>query len=82
MAFILDDILLAPVTFPTWISRKIGEAAHKEMTDTSAIREELLELQMRLELGEMDEEEYDRRESKLLERLERARKLEEEGPPV
>ena len=82
MAFILDDILLAPVTFPTWISRKIGEAAHKEMTDDSAIRQELLQLQMRFELGEIDDQEYDRRETHLLERLERARKLKEEGPPL
>ena len=81
MAFILDDILLAPVTLPTWISRKIGEAAHNEMTDDSGIRQELLQLQMRFELGEMDEEEYDRREADLLRQIERARKLKEEGPP-
>ena len=47
MAFILDDILLAPVTFPTWIARKVGEAAYAEITDDTAIRQELLQLQMR-----------------------------------
>ena len=82
MAFILDDILLAPVTLPTWISRKISEAAYNEMTDDSAIRQELLQLQMRFEVGEMDEEEYDRREANLLDQLKRARKLKEEGPPL
>ena len=81
MAFVLDDILLAPVTFPVWISRKVGEAAHKEMTDDTTIRQELLQLQMRFELGEMDEEEYERREGKLLEQLERAHKLKQEGTP-
>ena len=82
MAFILDDILLAPVTFPTWIARKVGEAAYAEITDDTAIRQELLQLQMRFELDEMDEEEYERRETHLLEQIERARKLKEEGPPL
>ena len=81
MAFVIDDILLAPVVLPTWIARKVSEAAYTEMTDDAAIRQELLQLQMRFELGEMDEEEYDRREADLLRQIERARKLKEEGPP-
>lgn len=82
MAFLLDDILLAPVTFPTWIGRKVGEAAHAEMTDDSSIRQQLLQLQMSFELGDVDEAEYDRRETELLKRLERARKFKEEGAPL
>jgi hypothetical protein len=81
MAFLVDDILLAPFKLPAWISRKVGESAYREMTDEASIRNELLQLQMRLELGEVDEEEYERCEAKLLEDLGRARELKEEGPP-
>jgi len=82
MAFVLDDILLAPVKFPTWIAQKVGTAAYAEMTDENSVRQQLLELQMRLELGEVSEEEYERRETDLLEEIERIRKLKEENAPA
>ncbi len=82
MAFVLDDILLAPIRVPVWVSKKLGEAAYAEMTDENSVRQQLLELQMRLELGEVSEEEYERREADLLEEIERIRKLKEEGAPV
>ena len=71
MAFLLDDILLAPVKFPMWIAQKVGDAAYAQMTDDAAVRQQLLELQMRLELGEVSEEEYERREADLLKEIER-----------
>lgn len=82
MAFILDDILLAPVSFPTWIAQKVGEAAYADMTDEGTVRQQLLELQMRFELGEVPEEEYERREAYLVKELEHIRKLKEEGAPL
>lgn len=82
MAFLVDSILLAPVKVPDWIARKVSEAAYNEMTDESSIRHELLQLQMRFELGEVDMQEYERREAKLLEDLERARELKDQGPPL
>ena len=82
MGFLLDDILLAPVKFPTWIAQKVGTAAYAQMTDDAAVRQQLLELQMRLELGEVSEEEYERREADLLKEIERIRKLKEEGALV
>lgn len=82
LVLLVDDILFAPIRFPTWIGQKVGEAAHTQMTDDSAMRQDLIELQMRLELGEISEEDYDRREAELLEDIERARKLKEEGSPV
>jgi len=82
MGFLIDDILLAPVRVPTWIARKVSEAAYAEMTDENSVREQLLQLQMRFELGEVSEEEYEQRETDLLEQLERIRKLKEEGAPA
>jgi len=77
MVFILDDILLSPISLVQWIGGELQETAETEITDDSKVREELLELQMRLELEEISEEEYDEKEKKLLERLEAIRKYKE-----
>ena len=78
MAFILDDILFAPIKFPVWVSKKLAESAEKERTDDSRIYEDLLDLQMRYELGEISDEEYEKQESMLMEKLEEIRKYREE----
>lgn len=69
MAFILDDILLAPCKFVTWIGRTLHDQAEAEITDESVIHERLLHLQTRLELGQIGEEEYIKQESALMRRL-------------
>lgn len=69
MGFILDDILLAPCKFVTWIGRTIHDQAEAEITDESVIRERLLDLQTRLELGEIGEDEYLKQENALMRRL-------------
>ena len=69
MAFILDDILLAPCKFVNWIGRTIHDQAEAEITDESVIRERLLDLQTRLELGEIGEDEYIQQENALMRRL-------------
>jgi len=72
MGFILD-LLTAPVLGPIrgvkWLAEKVAEAAEDELLDEDRVRGELLELQMRLEMDEISEEEYTRQESVLLERL-------------
>jgi len=78
MALIVDDILFAPIKFPVWIAKKLSESAEKEMTDDSRIYEDLLNLQMRYELEEVSDEEYDRQETRLMEKLEEIRKYKEE----
>ncbi|KPJ62470.1 MAG: gas vesicle protein GvpG [Planctomycetes bacterium DG_23] len=78
MAFIVDDILLGPIKFVKWIGEKLNEAAEQEMTDESAVRERLLELQMRYELDEITKEEYRKGEERLMTRLESIRKYKEE----
>ncbi len=77
MALIVDDILFAPIKVPVWIAKKLAESAEKEMTDDSRIYEELLNLQMRHELEEISDEEYDKQETRLMEKLEEIRKYKE-----
>ncbi len=80
--FSLLDILLPQLMIPVrgvhWISSKLYETAEKELTDKGKIQQQLLELQMRYELDELDDEEYDRREKTLLDQLEAIRKYEQE----
>lgn len=78
MIFLLDDILLSPIKGLVWVADKLKDMAESEMTDDSKIHEELLELQMRLELDEMTEEEYLGKEAELMDRLEEIRKRKEE----
>lgn len=69
MIFLLDDLLLAPVKGVVWVAEKLEGLAKTELTDDSRVREELLELQMRLEIDDITEEEYRKREAELLEKL-------------
>ena len=79
MAFILDDILLAPVKGVHWIAKALHEHAEAEMTDESAIRQHLLDLQMQFERDEISEEEYIGQEDVLMKRLDEIRKHKESG---
>ncbi|MFA4932753.1 MAG: gas vesicle protein GvpG [Caldisericia bacterium] len=79
MAFIIDDILFFPLKLTIWLGEKLRDAAYQELTDESKIHEELLQLQMRYEMEEVGQEEYEKQESRLMERLEVIRKMKEEG---
>jgi len=70
--FLIDDILLAPLKGVIWIGKKINEVIEKELHDEGRIKEELMELQQRLEMDEINEEEYEKQEKKLLARLDAA----------
>ncbi|HYG81051.1 MAG TPA: gas vesicle protein GvpG [Pyrinomonadaceae bacterium] len=67
--FLIDDILLAPVSGFKFILTQIQKIADKELNDDQFIKEQLLELQMRLELDEISDEEYREREADLFARL-------------
>jgi len=67
--FLLDDLLLAPVNGFKFIMRQIQQLADKELNDESVIKEQLLELQVRLELEEISEEDYAEAERELFARL-------------
>jgi len=67
--FLVDDILLAPVSGFKFILGQIQKMADQELNDDTVIKEQLLELQMRLELDEISDAEYQEREAELFARL-------------
>lgn len=70
MAFLLDDLLLAPIKGIMFIAEKIKEQAEGEFLNEEGIRQELRELYLLLEKGKISEEEFNDREEQLVERLE------------
>ena len=60
---------LGPPRLVHWTARTLAEEAKKESLDEGRLRGELLELQHRYDAAEIGEEEYDRKEKALLERL-------------
>lgn len=70
MAFLIDDILLAPVKGVHFLARKISEQATRELLDEAGVRRDLTELYMALETGRITPEEFEEREGTLVERLE------------
>jgi hypothetical protein len=67
--FLIDSILLAPVKGVVWLGEKLNEVAERELNDDGLIKQELMELQLRFELDEISEQEYNEKENKLLDRL-------------
>jgi len=63
---VLDKMIVGGVRF---VLGKLAQAVDAEMNDDSRLREELLASQMRLELGEISEEEFAAIEADLLARL-------------
>jgi hypothetical protein len=64
--FILDSLLIGGLRF---VLDQIAAAADAESQDGSGLRDELLEAQMRLELGEISETEFAATERRILARL-------------
>ena len=81
MGFVLDLLtspVLGPIRSVHWLAKKVTEATEGELLDEDRVRGELLELQMRLEMDEITEEEYDEQEKVLVERLNAIRKAKAE----
>ena len=82
MAFLIDDILLLPFTAPMsgikWVMRTIQKMADEELMNDQPWKERLIELQMRLELGEINEEDYGREEAIVFQALRDIRARKEE----
>jgi len=75
--FLIDDIALAPLKGVIWIAKKINEVAETELSDEGRIKEKLMELQLKFELDEVAEEEYNKQEKELLARLDAIKKMKE-----
>ena len=67
---LIDDILLSPAKGLFYICKQIHKAAEEEFLDEESVSAELSELYMMLETGKITEEEFNNRESELLNRLE------------
>jgi hypothetical protein len=76
--FFIDDLLLFPFTGFRFILNQVQKMADQELNDESLVKEQLLELQMRLELEEIAEEDFVAQEAELFARLRaiKARQLE------
>ncbi len=74
--FILDNLLIGGLSF---VLDKIASAVDAERDDSASIKEEILAPQMRLELGEISDEEFVEAERDLLDRL---RALRQEERPA
>ena len=68
--FLIDDVLLSPAKGLFYIFKQIHKAAEEEFLNEENISAELSELYMMLETGKITEEEFNKRESELLNRLE------------
>jgi hypothetical protein len=70
---LLTNLLFFPITGPVagikWSLGKVQNVVEEELTDDAPVKQELMELQMQLELGDIDDAEYVRRESELMVRL-------------
>jgi hypothetical protein len=67
--FLIDDILMAPLKGIIFLAEKINEVIEKETSDEGSVKERLMALQLKFEMDEIDEEEYDKREDELLKLL-------------
>ena len=64
--FILDSLLIGSLRF---VLDKVAAAAEAEMQNDAPLREQLLEAQMRLELGEISEDDFAAIERDVLARI-------------
>ena len=78
---LLTNILLAPFLGPIygtrWTLDKVDRVVREELTDDTPIKEDLMALQLRLEMGEIDDAEYVRREAEIMQRFREVREWRE-----
>ncbi|MGH9456804.1 MAG: gas vesicle protein GvpG [Thermoanaerobaculia bacterium] len=79
---LIDDLLLLPLKAPVagfrWIMKQVQTMADSELMDDQVWKERLIELQMKLELGEISEEDYTAEEAVVFQRLREIRMAREE----
>jgi hypothetical protein len=78
--FLLDSLLIGGLRF---VLDKVAAVADGELNDDTALREHLLAAQMRVELGEMTQAEFEVLEADILQRLREIRERQlgqQEGP--
>ena len=70
---LLTKLLFFPISGPVagirWSLGKVQNVVEEELTDDAPVKQELMELQMQLELGDITDDEYVEREAVLMARL-------------
>jgi hypothetical protein len=78
---LLKHLLFWPVTGPSFLTRfsiqKVEGAVRTELTDDASIKKDLMELQMQLELGDIDEDQYIAAEAEIMARFRQVREWRE-----
>jgi Gas vesicle protein G len=67
--FLVDDLLMMPFNGMGFIFRTLARVAEEQYTDDAPVKQKLLELQLKLESGEVTEEEYLKQEAAILREL-------------
>src|SRR5204862_295442 len=62
-----------------WVFRTVATAAEAELNDDSVLREQLLEAEMRREMGEITDDEFAEFEASILERIREIKERREGG---
>ena len=74
---LLSKLLFFPVTGPVagirWSLKQVMQVAEEELTDDAPVKQDLMELQMKLELGDITDDEYVEQEAVLMARLREVR---------
>jgi Gas vesicle protein G len=76
---IIDSLLISGVRF---VLDKLAAAVDTELNDDSVLRERLLDAQMRLELGELTQEEFDDLEAEIVARIREIKARQRGGDPA
>ncbi len=79
LIIVIDKLFTAPLTF---VLSKVADAVNAELDDETNLKEELLSAQMKLELGEISEEEFAEVEAEVLTRMRAIREERGEGAGV
>jgi hypothetical protein len=78
---LLTKLLFFPVTGPfagiRWSLGKVRSVVEEELTDDTPVKQDLMELQMKLELGDITNAEYAEQEAVIIARLREVREWRE-----
>jgi Gas vesicle protein G len=73
---IIDSLIISGVRF---VLDKVAAAVDTELNDDAVLRERLLDAQMRVELGEMSQQEFDQLEADILVRIREIKERQRSG---
>jgi hypothetical protein len=77
--FLLDSLMISGIK---WVMKTVITSAEAEMNDDTALREQLLEAEMRREMGEISDDEFAEVEADLLGRIREIKERREGAGPL